>query len=344
MTYGCKDFPDAGLLCLFTPEGVGKRSPFPYHFCVYRQTLPIIFRMIRFLLYHFSLLLPLLLLLACQPQPQELLPETTLTVVVAAESTLPEDAYPLSLTVRTNNDSRTRAQATLLSPQEQATFSLPTWMRYQVVVLSAKGAFASIECILRDQPKTICLFLSGDGVGEMEENDTIHINLDDLPPVDTAEVPTSLPAFIDGHLAVMADTLAADSVRLFYLSLAEFEGLPSANHISDSLRARAIAAEYQEMDLSDWHIPTLEEAKYLRAFYPAFSDPFAALCSLLESASLPPIAIYQDSDNARYLCDEGRKSFSFLSSTSISKAGTKVATYRLRLLTSRSFPLSSSVE
>ena len=299
--------------------------------------------MIRSPFYRFSLLLLLLLLVACQPQPQELLPETTLTVVVAAESTLPEGAYPLSLTVRTNNDSHTRAQATLLSPQQQATFSLPTWMQYQVVVLSDKGAFASIECILRDQPKTICLFLSGSGVGEMENNDTIHINLDDLPPVDTASVPTSLPAFVDGHLVVFADTLA-NSIRVTYLSLAEFEGLPSANHISDSLRAKTIAAEYQEMDLSDWHIPTLEEAKYLRAFYPAFSEPFAILCSLLESASLQPIAITQGTENARYLCDEGRKSFSFLSSTSISKAGTKVTTYRLRLLTSRSFPLSSSVE
>ena len=343
MTYGCKDFPDAGLLCLFTPEGVGKRSPFPYRFCVYRQTLPIIFRMIRFLLYHFSLLLPLLLLLACQPQPQELLPQTTLTIVVATESTLSEDAYPLSLSIRTNNDSRTRAQATLLSPQEQATFSLPTWMQYQVVVLSAKGAFASIECILRDQPKTICLFLSGDGVGEMENNDTIHINLDDLPPVDTAAFPTSLPAFVDGHLAVMADTLA-DSLRLTYLSLAEWEGIPSANHISDSLRARVIAAEYWEMGLTDWHIPSLKEAKNLRALYPAYSGAFDTLCSLLESASLPPIAIYQGSDNARYLCDDAHRTFSFLSSTSISKAGTKVATYRLRLLTSRSFPLPPSVE
>ena len=107
MTYGCKDSSDAGLLCLFTSEGVGKRSPFPYHRCVLRQTLSIIFRMIRFLLYHLSLLL-LLLLVACQPQLDTLLPETTLTVVVAAESTLSEDAYPLSITVRTNNDYRTR--------------------------------------------------------------------------------------------------------------------------------------------------------------------------------------------------------------------------------------------
>ena len=297
--------------------------------------------MIRFLLHHFSLLLPLLLLVACQPSSEDLLPQTTLTIVVATESTLPEDAYPLSLTIRTNNDSRTRAQATLLSPQEQATFSLPTWMQYQVVVLSAKGAFASAECILRDQPKTICLFLSGDGVGAKEENDTIHINLDDLPPVDTLAFPNSLPAFVDGHLVAMADTLA-DSLCLTYLSLVEWEGLPSANHISDSLQARVIATEYLEMDLADWHIPSVDEAKDLRALYPAYSEAFDTLCSLLESASLPPIALTEGSENARYLCDEGRKSFSFISSTSISKAGTKVSTYRLRLLTSRSFPLPPS--
>ena len=338
MTYGCKDSSDAGLLCLFTSEGVGKRSPFPYHRCVLRQTLPIIFRMVRSLLYRFSLLL-LLLLVACQPQPDTLLPETTLTVVVAAESTLSEDAYPLSITVRTNNDYRTRAQASLLSPQEKASFSLPTWMQYQLILQSAKGAFASVECILRDQPKTVCLFLSGSGVGETEENDTIFINFDDLPPVDSAEVPTSLPAFVDGHLVVFADTLA-DSLRLTYLSLVEWEGLPSANHVSDSLQARDIADAYQEMALLKWHIPSVEEAKRLRALYPGDSESFAMLCSLLESASLPPIALTEGSENARYLCDEGRKTFSFVPSSTIAKAGTKAATYRLRLLTSRSFPLS----
>ena len=64
------------------------------------------------------------------------------------------------------------------------------------------------------------------------------------------------------------------------------------------------------------------------------------LCSLLESASLPPIALTEGSENARYLCDEGRKTFSFVPSSTIAKAGTKAATYRLRLLTSRSFPFS----
>lgn len=212
-------------------------------------------------------------------------------------------------------------------------------MQYQLILQSAKGAFASVECILRDQPKTVCLFLSGSGVGETEENDTIFINFDDLPPVDSAEVPTSLPAFVDGHLVVFADTLA-DSLRLTYLSLVEWEGLPSANHVSDSLQARDIADAYQEMALLKWHIPSVEEAKRLRALYPGDSESFAMLCSLLESASLPPIALTEGSENARYLCDEGRKTFSFVPSSTIAKAGTKAATYRLRLPTSRSFPLS----
>lgn len=36
--------------------------------------------------------------------------------------------------------------------------------------------------------------------------------------------------------------------------------------------------------------------------------------------------------SARYLCDEGQKSFSFALSTTISAAGTKTTTYRLRLV------------
>ena len=89
-----------------------------------------------------------------------------------------------------------------------------------------------------------------------------------------------------------------------------------------------------------WHIPSVEEAKRLRALYPGDSESFAILCSLLEAASLQPLLLYQGSENARYLCDEGRKTFSFVPSSTIAKAGTKAATYRLRLLTSRSFPLS----
>ena len=274
------------------------------------------------------------LLVGCIPQqPEDLLPTTTLTVRVAAESTLPEDAYPLTLTVRSGSNVETRGRAVLASLEEEAVFSLPTWMQYQLILQSAKGAFASTECILRDQPKTVCLFLSGSGVGATDSDDTIHINLDDTLSLPSVSLPP-LPAFVEGHLVIYADTIDARTVSLTCLSLVEWEKLPSANHVSDSLRAREIAAEYQEMDLSTWHIPSVEEAKRLRASYPADSEAFANLCSVLESASALPIALYQGSENARYLCDEGRKTFSFVPSTTISKAGTKANTYRLRLLSS----------
>ena len=274
------------------------------------------------------------LLVACTPQqPEDLLPATTLTVRVAAESTLSEDAYPLTLTVRTNSDAEIRGRAVLPSLEEEAVFSLPTWMQYQLILLSAKGAFVSTECTLRDQPKTVCLFLSGTGIGENDHGDTIHVNLDDTISIPSVMLPP-LPAFVEDHLVIYADTIDERTLSLTCLSLEEWEKLPSANHAVDSLLARSIAAEYQEMNLSDWHIPSVEEAKRLRSLYLGDSESFALLCSLLEAASLPSLVLYQGSENARYLCDEGRKTFSLVPSTTISKAGTKATNYRLRLLSS----------
>lgn len=284
-------------------------------------------------------ILILIILLSSCTSPTEVLPTTTLAVEVAAESTLPAEAYPLSLTVRTNSDAAVRARASLASAQEQALFILPTWMHYQVLVQSRLGAFASVECTLRDQPLTLCLVLSGDGNGSQDSRDTIYIDLDD-PTADSAMVVPPLPAFVGDHLVVFADTIAPDSLRLTCLSLVEWTDLPSANHVSDSLASITLAAAYQEMDLREWHIPTVAEAQRLRSLYPADSVSFSTLNSLLTSASCAPLSVKDGSSNVRYLCDDAHRTFSFLPSTTISTAGTKSTSYRLRLLSHRSVKIA----
>lgn len=125
------------------------------------------------------------------------------------------------------------------------------------------------------------------------------------------------------------------------ISLYDWGDLPSALNEANPTFASSIAQGYQEYDLSDWRIPTAAEAKALKAAYPApapgglpsapvpeaSASGLSGLLNLLMQAEGLPLI-----PDARYLCEGGQKSFSFSLGTTISTAGTKTTTYRLRLV------------
>lgn len=116
------------------------------------------------------------------------------------------------------------------------------------------------------------------------------------------------------------------------ISLYDWGNLPSALNETNPSLATSIAQGYQEYDLSDWRIPTSAEVKALKAAYSAPVPEASAsglsdiLTLLMQAEGLPLIL------DARYLCEEGTKSFSFAPGSTISTAGTKTTTYRLRLV------------
>ena len=131
----------------------------------------------------------------------------------------------------------------------------------------------------------------------------------------------------NGHVVVSEKRTASGGIELLLLSLYEWSDMPSANHVTDSTLVRIVVEGYQEMELSEWQVPTLEEAKYLRVAYESGSDSQERLNKILMANDALVV-----SGDARYLCNEGRKSFSFASGTSTTNAGSKIKTYKLRLV------------
>lgn len=152
--------------------------------------------------------------------------------------------------------------------------------------------------------------------------------LSDTLPTEIIEVeaiPTPCTLW-QGHIVALVEPINGSSATppfkegweglVTLLSLHEWSNLPSALHATNPTEASTLARGYQEYDLPHWRIPTATQAKALKAAYPAVTVP--------EGLPLSP--------DARYLCEEGTKSFSFAPGTTISTAGTKATTYRLRLV------------
>jgi len=191
-------------------------------------------------------------------------------------------------------------------------------------------------------------------IDQLQEPDNNSQTGDTQPSV---VCPQPCTLYNNTHVIVFSDPLSCDSVALTLISLQEWADLPSANHTDSPNEALLLSESYEEEELDGWHIPTTEEAKRLRSTYSSNTQIFntdvetvtiagftitttsyppttglTALNAILSSQGAETITLTQGSNNARYLCDGGQKSFSFVSGTSISAAGTKVQHYRLRLV------------
>lgn len=146
-----------------------------------------------------------------------------------------------------------------------------------------------------------------------------------------------------GHIVALVESINGSSATppfqrgweglITLLSLHEWIDLPSALHATNPTVATTLADSYQEYDLTHWRIPTTAQAKALKAACSVTTVPddsssdIAGINALLQQAEGLPLT-----PEARYLCEDGTKSFSFAPGTTIATAGKKATTYRLRLV------------
>lgn len=171
---------------------------------------------------------------------------------------------------------------------------------------------------------------------DVETIDTISLELIDTLSYDSLVVPgiPLLPRWPlqyevwDGHFVMFVDSLSPRVAELTLLSLKDWGKILSANS-EQPLQATDTAAHYIEYGLSDWSIPSEEQAKRIR-------DEIVPheMNQHLAETHADTMHVKDGSSNARYLCNEAAKTFSLAENTKISTAGAKTK-YRLRLVKSQ---------
>lgn len=136
----------------------------------------------------------------------------------------------------------------------------------------------------------------------------------------------------NNHIVACVTSQTADRADLLLISRKQWKQVSSATG-EDPEMAFRLANDYTEDDLSDWRIPTSEEAKQLLE---AYSDPFdlAALNEVVAQAGGSIVLCAdetEDGSSVRYLCHEAQSSFPFGTDGSVSTSGDK-RTYRLILV------------
>lgn len=149
------------------------------------------------------------------------------------------------------------------------------------------------------------------------------------PTNDVAAIPEQ-GSIWEGHIAALVENATATEADVLLLGLHEMRNVfaPAAEghetQMQDSVQA------YFENDLKDWSVPSEEQARALKKQY---GGNFDELNELIKD-NLPladTLSVSTSSSNARYLCEEGTKTFNFAANGSITSAGTSTK-YRLRLV------------
>lgn len=129
----------------------------------------------------------------------------------------------------------------------------------------------------------------------------------------------------DGHFVIFVDSLSENVAELTLLSLTDWNKMMSANSDQPN-EALNTAIQYDEFGLDGWMIPSGAMARRMK------SDlNIETMNSELGLMYGDEIQVTEGSSNARYLCDEATKTFSFAENTKISNAGAKTK-YHLRLI------------
>lgn len=169
---------------------------------------------------------------------------------------------------------------------------------------------------------------------------------DHIPPPSEAIIVATLPtpgSIWRDHVVALTtpiDKTNTPEALVTLISLYDWPEVPSALNESSPTVAATIAKGYQEYDFTNWRIPSAAEAKALKAAYtlPHSSSPvlegsaFESLNALLRTLEASELHLTEGATNARYLCEDATRTFSFAPNTTISTAGTKATNYRLRLV------------
>ncbi|MBR5776808.1 MAG: FimB/Mfa2 family fimbrial subunit [Bacteroidaceae bacterium] len=134
------------------------------------------------------------------------------------------------------------------------------------------------------------------------------------------------------HIVAYVSELNETQWSVYLLSREEKVEVPSALSGENSDMALQYAQGYVEDGVSGWSIPTSTEVRKLQESFGG--DALVGLNMMLTQEGLSPFLDYEpnsSTEKARYLCDEGVKSFSMANNSRISDvSGTKK--YRLRLV------------
>ena len=95
-------------------------------------------------------------------------------------------------------------------------------------------------------------------------------------------------------------------------------------------RMFSLAENYIEGEIESWRIPSKAEAQRLKSLYN--EQNMAELNQVFRSLNAAELLIEDGGETARYLCENGTKTFSFRSGTTISNAGSVRSDYRMRLV------------
>lgn len=136
----------------------------------------------------------------------------------------------------------------------------------------------------------------------------------------------------ENHIVAYVSELNETQWSVYLLSREEKVEVPSALSGENSDMALQYAQQYVEDDISGWAIPTTAEVRMLQQSFGGIA--LTELNAVLTQEGLSPFLDYEpnsSTEKARYLCDEGMKSFSMASNSIIANvSGTKK--YRLRLV------------
>lgn len=144
----------------------------------------------------------------------------------------------------------------------------------------------------------------------------------------------------NGHAVFKTDsTSLPDYIIMTCISLEEGE--------SKASEAYTFVQSYTEGELCDWQLPTEEEAGYLRDNYgldagifddsALYGDPDYGDLHQLNDLFFTKIEARLNNTNAKYLCANGDKVFSFVKNTKITEAG-KSTSYIIRLVKTIKIP------
>lgn len=144
----------------------------------------------------------------------------------------------------------------------------------------------------------------------------------------------------EGHTIAMSED-TGDGKRVLYVSLLEWNDVPSARCSGDDgTKAKSLAENYIEGNLTGWRIPTKEEARLLKTIYgcdfstESYSPALTELNTrITESGGVDIDAWGVNGDPFRYLCDDGYYSFSLKNGSTIAQSASTLKTkYNLRLV------------
>lgn len=149
-----------------------------------------------------------------------------------------------------------------------------------------------------------------------------------VPTVTVSALPEACSIW-QGHVVALTDNVTSTSADLLLLSLSEFTGIHSPKAEGYANEMSNVAAAYAEDEMRDWSVPTVAQARDLRA---AYAGDYEELNAVLSTQGADAIDVYTSgNNNARFLCEQGNKTFNWAKSGSITTAGTSVK-YRLRLV------------